>query len=76
MNQRHSSRSRIVVKNITHAAIRQMQEELDQLEAQGKRELKDPSTHAVGLLRVDLIKECRRRLFFIATTMPKGPYDR
>ncbi len=64
-----------MVKNITHAAIRQMQEELDQLEAQGRRELKHPRTHAVGLLRVDLIKECRRRLFFIATTMMKGSDD-
>jgi len=52
-----------------------MQAELDQLEAQGKRELKDPNTHAMGSLRVDLIKECRRRLFFIATTMPKEPHD-
>jgi len=48
-----------------------MKEELDQLEAQGKRELQDPTTHAVGLLRVDLTKECRRRLYFIATTLPK-----
>lgn len=76
MNQLHSSRSSIVVKNMTQAAIRQTQEELDQVEAQGKRELKDPSTHGVGLLRVDLIKECRCRLFFIATTVPKGPQDR
>ncbi len=53
-----------------------MQAELDQLEAQGKREVKDPSTHAMGLLRVDLIKECRRRLFFIATTIPKEPHVR
>lgn len=64
-----------MVKNITHAAIRQMQEELDQLEAQSKRELKDPSTHAVGLLRMELIKECRRRLSFIATTIPKELND-
>lgn len=65
-----------MVKNVTRAAIRRMQAELDQLEAQGKRELKDPNTHALGSLRVDLIKECRRRLFFIATTMPKEPHDR
>ena len=65
-----------MVKNIMHTAIRRMQAELDQLEAQGKREVKDPNTRAMGLLRVDLIKECRRRLFFIATTMPKEPHDR
>ncbi len=35
--------------------------------------MKDPSAHAMGLLRVDLVKECRRRLFFIATTIPKEP---
>ena len=62
-----------MVKDITHTAIRRMQAELDQLEAQGKCEVKDASTHAMGLLRVDLVRECRRRLFFIATTIPKEP---
>lgn len=62
-------------RNLTQAAIRQMSDDLDQLELQGKRELKDPRTHALGTLRLDLTKECRRRLFFIAS-MVKTPDDR
>ena len=62
-----------MTKNITHAAIGQMREELEELEVQGRGELKDPSTHALGLLRIDLIKECHRRLFFIEATMWKAP---
>ena len=62
-----------MVKNTTNAAIRQMQEELDQLETQGRRELKDRKTRAVGMLRIDLVQECRRRLSFIATMVPKDP---
>jgi len=58
-----------MLKNISDAAIRQMREELDQIEAQGRRELVDPTTRSVGLLRVDLVEECRRRLAFIAATM-------
>ena len=64
-----------MIKNISKAAICQMQEEVDQLEAQGRVELKDPKTHAVGRLRMDLVQECRRRLSFIATTMPRDPHD-
>jgi len=56
-------------KNTSDAAIRQMHEELDQLETQGRRELKDPTSRPVGLLRIDLVEECRRRLAFIAATM-------
>lgn len=62
-----------MVKNITDAAIRQMREELVQLEARGRRELRDQETHAVGLLRLDLIEECHRRLSFIEATMWKTP---
>ena len=64
-----------MAKNITHAAICQMREELDKLEAQAKLELKDTRTHAVGLLRMDLVAECRRRLFFIMATLLEGPRD-
>ena len=62
-------------RNLTQAAIRRMSDELDQMELQAKRELKDPKTHALGLLRIDLMKECRRRLFFIAS-MVKTSHDR
>jgi hypothetical protein len=59
-------------KKITTAAIRQMQNELDQLEARGKRELSDLSSRPVGLLRIDLVEECRRRLSFIANTLGRN----
>lgn len=58
MNHSRSSRSSIVVKNRTQAANRQMQEELNQLEPLGKPELKDPGTHAVGLLKAYLLLPC------------------
>lgn len=64
-----------MVKNITHAAICQIREELDQLEVQAKLELKDPRTSAVGVLRMDLIEECRRRLLFITTALFEGRRD-
>jgi len=44
-----------------------MRLELDHLEAQGKQELKDPELKPLGLLRIDLVEECRRRLAFIAS---------
>jgi hypothetical protein len=62
-----------MVKNITDAAIRQMREELEQFEARGRRELRDQRTHAVGLLRIDLVEQCHRRLSFIEATMWKAP---
>lgn len=43
-----------------------MRGELNRLEAQGKQELKDPELKPLGLLRIDLVEECRRRLAFIA----------
>jgi hypothetical protein len=56
-------------KNVSDDAIRHMRKELDELEAQGRRELQDQTSRPVGLLRIDLIEECRRRLAFIAATM-------
>lgn len=41
-------------KDISDAAIRQMEGELDQLKAQGRSELKDPRTRPVGLLHIPL----------------------
>ena len=60
-------------KYITRWAVEQMHLELNKLEAQGKRELKDPARHPLGLLRIDLVEECRRRLAFIATQAFKDP---
>ena len=41
-------------KDISDAAIRQMEGELDQLKAQGRSELKDPRIRPVGLLHIPL----------------------
>ena len=54
-------------KYITWWAVERMRVELNRLEAQGKEELKDPELKPLGLLRIDLVEECRRRLAFIAT---------
>lgn len=53
-------------KYITWWAVERMRVELNRLEAQGKEELKDPELKPLGLLRIDLVEECRRRLAFIA----------
>ena len=70
---KHERGWKTVTKKITQASICQMREELDQLEVQAKRELKDPNQHAVGLLRMDLVEECRRRLIFITMVMFRDP---
>ena len=64
-----------MAKKITHAAICQIRKELDQLEVQAKLELKNPRTSAVGVLRMDLIEECRRRLLCITTALFEGRRD-
>lgn len=46
-------------KYITQWAIERMRLELNRLEAQAKQELKDPALKPLGLLRIDLVEECR-----------------
>jgi hypothetical protein len=53
------------LRRISLSAVRQLQQELDPFEEQAKKETQDPQTHSLGLLRMDLIEECRRRLMFI-----------
>jgi hypothetical protein len=53
------------LRHISLAAVRQLHRELDPYEEQAKIEKQDPLTHSLGLLRMDLIEECRRRLMFI-----------
>ena len=65
-----------MAKNITNAAIRQIRKEVAELEVRAKLELKNENTHAVGLLRMELVAECRRRLYFIESTMIRDPRDR
>jgi hypothetical protein len=53
------------VKQISRPAIRRLQDELYQLERQGKIEMKNKQTHPLGIMRLDLVGECRRRLEFL-----------
>ena len=57
----------VMPKYITRWAVERMRLELNRLEAQARRELKDPELKPLGLLRIDLVEECRRRLTFVAT---------
>jgi hypothetical protein len=43
-----------------------MELELDELEVQAKQEIKARRTRALGLLRIDLITQCRKHLLYIA----------
>jgi Mg2+ and Co2+ transporter CorA len=48
------------------SAVRHLQEEVHQIEEQAKMEAEDSQTYALGLLRKDLVEECRRRLMGIS----------
>jgi hypothetical protein len=52
------------VRRITVPAIRQLNLDLDQLEQQANVEIREPHTRSLGTLRLDLVEECRRRLWF------------
>jgi hypothetical protein len=54
------------VQNISLSAVRQLQLELDRYEVLAKRETQDQQTRSLGLLRMDLVTECRRRLLFFS----------
>jgi hypothetical protein len=53
------------VREFSHSAIRQLYLELHKVEKQAKGEMKTSQTRGLGLLRMDLVEECRRRLIFI-----------
>jgi hypothetical protein len=53
------------LRNVSLSAVRQLQSELDQFEKQAKTEMSDPQTHWLGVLRRDLIEQCRYRLMFV-----------
>lgn len=54
---------------ISSVTVRRMRLELDRLEAQARQEQKERKTRAMGTLRMDLVEECRRRLFLISTSV-------
>ena len=53
------------MRHVSISAIRHLQEELHQIEEQARMETEDSQTYSLGLLRRDLVEECRRRLMFI-----------
>jgi hypothetical protein len=57
--------SSLKMRDVPLSAVRELQLEIDRLEAQAKMELKDSQTRSLGSLRMDLVEECRRRLTFI-----------
>ena len=65
----------MILRHISLSAVRQLQLEIDPYEELAKREKQDPLTHSIGLLRMDLIEQCRRRLMFI-TYMVKDARQR
>jgi hypothetical protein len=54
------------LRDISLSAVRQLQLELDPSEAKAKIETQDPQTRSLGLMRMDLVTECRRRLMFFS----------
>jgi hypothetical protein len=52
------------IQRISRPAIRQLQRELDLSEQQARVELKNKQTQPLGIIRLDLVEESRRRLEF------------
>jgi hypothetical protein len=53
------------VRRISLLAIKQLHLELDQFEQQANAELREPHTRSLGAIRLDLVEECRRRLWYL-----------
>jgi hypothetical protein len=54
-----------MVREITLSAICKLESEIEKSEAQAKREIENRKTRGIGLLRADLLWECRHRLTFL-----------
>jgi len=50
-------------KDATWKAVEQLEREIAERTLLAKREIATPEKHAVGVLRMDLIRECNRKLF-------------
>jgi hypothetical protein len=59
---------------ITSVTVRRMQVELDQLEAQANRELQNRKTRGLGMLRMALVEECRRKLLFVSIALKRSTH--
>jgi hypothetical protein len=64
-NESTIQRGSMNLRHVSISAVRHLQEELHQIEEQAKMETEDAQTYSLGLLRKDLVEECRRRLTFI-----------
>jgi hypothetical protein len=53
------------LRDVSLSDVRRLQRELNRFEKQARREAQGSKTHFLGLLRTDLIEECRHRLMFI-----------
>jgi hypothetical protein len=53
------------LRRISLSAIKQLYLEQEQFEKQAMLEIKDRHTRSLGIVRLDLIEECRRRLLFL-----------
>jgi hypothetical protein len=55
----------MTIHQISRTAIKQIYEELPPFEQQARAEMKAKGTRALGIVRLNLIKECRRWLEFL-----------
>jgi hypothetical protein len=60
----NSTARNMKLSNVSPSAIRQLQAELRAYQQQANEEMKAPQTRFLGILRLDLVKECRARLNF------------
>lgn len=63
------------MQRVTLAAVRKMHLELDELEIRAQLEVKARKTRSLGLLRMDLVAECRRRLLYISVAIKQSPKE-
>jgi hypothetical protein len=54
------------VNQISLSAIKRLRMELDRVERRARMEIRDARTRAIGIVRLDLIEECQRRLMFLS----------
>jgi hypothetical protein len=53
------------LRRISRSAIKQLYLEQERFEKQAIQEIQDPHTRSLGIVRLDLIEACRRRLLFL-----------
>jgi hypothetical protein len=56
----------MTLRRISLSAIKQLYMEQARFEEQAMMEIQDPQTRSLGIVRLDLIEACRRRLSFLS----------